>query len=178
MRLILLISFSPMEYLYRWFCWFWSEFADFLLHWVSESGLADFILPNVANVESLRLCSITWGSNCMGWRMFPLWKLSPAIKPDTEVSTANHNLKKQSRIEFPNIPWKSKNVTDDQFPREQCVNYKRLARRIHWSKVEKFRSNLINIWRSNPLRNEIYFLRPVLVRSLRPVPKSTGNSQI
>ena len=23
----------------------------------------------------------------MGWRMFPLWKLSPAIKPDTEVNT-------------------------------------------------------------------------------------------
>ena len=38
------------------------------------------------NVESLRLCSITWGST-LGWRMSPLWKLSPTIKLDTPVST-------------------------------------------------------------------------------------------
>ena len=48
-------------------------------------------------IESLRLCSITSGSS-MGWRMLPLWKLSPTIKSDTLVSTVKdktrHNLKK------------------------------------------------------------------------------------
>ena len=45
----------------EWFCWFYSLQCC---------------------IESLRLCSITFGSS-MGGRMLPLWKLSATIKPDT-----------------------------------------------------------------------------------------------
>lgn len=67
-------------------------YNDFLLN--AESLLVVFAAMLCAvesfqfncNVESLRLCSITWGST-LGWRMSPLWKLSPTIKLDTPVST-------------------------------------------------------------------------------------------
>ena len=88
-------------------------------------------------IESLRLCSITSGSS-MGWRMLPLWKLSPTIKSDTPVSTVKdktrHNLKKPP--EFGN--------TTAHFCRENCMRIKCQSSKMSMSIMMIFINSLVS----------------------------------